>query len=222
VKNRTERSYWGLITLIAEVDAGALALPRELAPLYAKVKAHTARAEKLIPQASILRRGPHYASKELRAKCDLMREAYMIPIGRAGRKHLRFTSAPARAFKTPPKRSTPSQLVASARAMAKAVRPHWKHFAEIGFARDAAAKMMKSAIEIEKSLKDGDVARRISTKHLREIESEVRAARQIIDIMDGMMLAHSRGDDGYVLLKAWRHAKRIPKKMGRPRKRREA
>jgi hypothetical protein len=221
MKHKTERASRSIFAVRNMVDGEILELPSNLRPLYARLRTVASRLEALQFEEFSLSGDKRRRTMQGRMGADTarwrdrLREDFLIPLGRAGKKLLKHSPGSWRAFETPPKRSTAEVVVASARAMAKASRAHWKLFVEVGFARNFAARMLKAANELEQRSATGVVARRERSRVLREIEGEVRKGRAILDLMDGLMIAHGREDE--VLLSTWKRSKRIPGRIGRPR-----
>lgn len=224
MKQKAQRSLESVLA-VANLDRQlATGLPAPLVPLHRKLKVHADRLnryyrDELVDGGIVRRRGrtgQGAAGNDLRRKRDLLREDYLIPMGRAGRKVLKFAPGAERAFQAPPKRSTAQEVVARARAMAKAARPRWRLFIDIGFPKDGAAKMIAAANELDKMASRGLWAREERTTRLRDLEKDLRAARAIIDVMDAIATTLGRSDPQFLF--QWRRAKRIPKKLGRPKK----
>ncbi len=224
MKDKTKRSLESVLKACEVERFLKRELPAPLKPLLRKLNVHAERLRQLRQEEILYEREGRRqvqgmqgaAGKDLRRKRDLLREDYLLPLGRAGRKVLKFAPGAEHAFEVPPKRSTAQEVVASARAMAKASRTRWRLFMDIGFPKDGVAKMMAAAKELDQMASRGTWARKERTGRLRDLERELRSARAIMDVMDAMITSLGRTDRD--LLFQWRHAKRIPKKLGRPRK----
>ncbi len=188
----------------------------EIRPLSGKLGTHVERIQALYVSEQMTKRRPKDdKGPAMRRLAAEIRRKHLIPIGRAAKRIFRFVPGKEHAVVVPPARATPADVVKAARSTLKAVRGAVKLFVEIGFAPNFMQECSARTDQLEKLVTSHQNHRSEHPGIVKALRSEVNAARDIIEVMDGLL-----GAAGYdsVELMPWRLAKRVGKRIGRPPK----
>lgn len=146
-----------------------------------------------------------------------LRVVHLLRIRKRGRVLLKGLPGIDESLRVPHDRAPNDDLIAAAKRIADAVRPHAKAFHRAKFARDFIKRMERAADTLAKAAgapPDARSDRPLATKKLKDA---IKDARLVVDSLDGLMAAHypPRSPE----LRTWRKAKRVGARIGRPRKR---
>jgi hypothetical protein len=107
-------------------------------------------------------------------------------------------------------------LEATARIL-KNLRPHLKTLYKNGVSRESITQIETTAKALAAKLADGDTTIARRSRATSSIPDAIRKARRIVTALDDAIRLEFRED--MQLLLQWQSAKRVPRKLGRPKKR---
>lgn len=183
-----------------------------------RLQAHHAKIGKLVLEDYGSEKSQGQSGRELHRLMDRMRLEHMIRLARTGKKLLKFAPGGERIGRAPGTRATADEVVKAARRMHKAAKPHRAYLIDVGFEDDFFARFKNDTDELARMSATWDAARKRRTLMLRELDAEVRAARGVIDVMDGMLMPHLKPRANHSDAFMWKQARRVPGKLGRPKK----
>lgn len=143
-----------------------------------------------------------------------LRRKHLLPIVTRGKVLLRGLPGIREELRLPRVRDTDAEWVAAARRIAKAVRPHKKVFLAAHFAPDFLSQLDAAVRQLQVMSRSENARRTRLTLSTRGLADSLRHCRDLIASIDSLLMASDGIDE--VWLKTWRHAKRIPKRVGRP------
>lgn len=150
-----------------------------------------------------------YARRELRV-------AHLLPITRRGKLLLKGLPGIADALRVPHAHAPDAELLAATRRVAKAIRPHARAFRDAGFTKDFIAQLERAAKALAAKTANTDTMIGRRARATASLPAALAHAREIIAAIDSLVATELAGD--VIALQLWRNAKRIPARMGRPRK----
>lgn len=145
-----------------------------------------------------------------------LRRKHLLPLSRRARLLLKGYPGIEESLRVPHARADVKAHVAAARRLTKALRPHARVFLSAGFGKSFLTDCDQAARELAAVHANPDTARNRRSVATRSIADKIREAREIIAAIDAHVNAEL-GDDP-VLVARWKMAKRVPSRMGRPRK----
>jgi hypothetical protein len=107
-------------------------------------------------------------------------------------------------------------LEATARIL-KNLRPHLKTLYRNGISRESITRIETTAKALKAKLADGDTAIVRRSRATSSIPDAIRKARLVVRALDDTIRLEFPGDQQMQFL--WQDAKRVPRKLGRPKKR---
>lgn len=155
-----------------------------------------------------------------------LRQKHLLPIVTRGKVLLKGLPGIREELRLPRVRATDAEWIAAARRVAKVVRPHRKVFLEAHFAPDFLRQLDVAAKQLQVATRSENARRVELSRSTRGVAETLRHCRDLVAAADALLMAS--GDVDETALKMWRKAKRIPKRVGRPprkkarRERREA
>ena len=179
--------------------------------LSAKLAQHAKRVAEAMRgelSASTQRR----VSKLDQRKKEELRRVYLKIIVTNGRQTMLSKPGADRAFRMPKSRDSVEKVVAAARAMIKIAAPEKKLFADV-VAPDFFAKARALTNELAAGAQAGATGRKDWTRAIQLAEKELRAGRQVIELMSAIVDAEFAGSR---VQHEWRLSVRVGKRMGRP------
>lgn len=199
--------------------AHAAAVP-EVAALAQRLARHAERIEALwntegfasLHQVSAVARNLAHLKRTLR-------EGHLKRIAKAGRKLMKKVPGVARAFSVPAGNAPAERLVASARAMLKAVHPARKLFHEAGFARNFEKSCADAAATLAHAAGESRTERRHGARLRREMADETSKGRALIEVIDAVLEPRCAADS--IFATDWKAATRVGRRIGRPPQRRD-
>ena len=96
------------------------------------------------------------------------------------------------------------------------LRPHLRTLSRAGFPKDAIPQLQALARALEAKSQDGDTAIARRSSATRSIPEALRRGRKLVSALDSIIKAEFAKD--LEVLHKWDRAKRIPRKLGRPRR----
>lgn len=191
----------------------------EIATLARRLLRHAERVTALSSQEYSATRNASRGEAALiaRRKADL-RETHLKRIAKAGRKLMRNVPGVARALAVPAKSAPADSLVASARAMVKAVRPARKLFVEAGFAPDFDKACANAANALAHAARESGSSAARTARVRRDLADAIRDGRATIEVIDAVLQPRFALDSGLAI--EWRSATRVGRRAGRPPRRR--
>ena len=148
-----------------------------------------------------------------------LRTIHLLPLSRDGKRLLKGLPGIADSLRVPHMRSTADELLDAAERIFDNIEPHAATFRKSGYPRSFLADGRRAAKALRTAAKkyEAEPPPRFSpaTIPLKDMLAEGRA---IIDAVDSHVAAEFRHDRGN--LRIWRTAKRIPRHVGRPKRRR--
>lgn len=183
----------------------------------ARLDAAEARLQALVDEQTNARMQVPADAREIEWLRRTLRERWMIPVGRAGKRLLRFAPGAERALTVPKKHASVETLLAAAQRMASCVRRHTRLFVNVGFPRDFLAQLRAATQAVRARVARTGSARRRYAKATAALAREFAHVQRDIFILDAL-LANAPSDNP-TLLANWRHARRTYRRMGRPGKR---
>jgi hypothetical protein len=170
-----------------------------------------------VTQGSDLQRPSTFEVVEYR-KAEL-RTTHLMAISKDGKRLLKGLPGIADGLRVPHMRDGADKLLKAAERIFANVEPHAATFREAGFPRSflADGRRAAKALAIAAKRYDAEPPTRFSpaTRTLKDVLAE---GRSIISAIDGHLVAEFHQDRGD--LEIWRTAKRIPRHLGRPKRRR--
>jgi hypothetical protein len=166
---------------------------------------------------------PH-SGVPMRDRTDDLRLSHMLPLSRRGRTLFRGEVKMENALRVPHARARPAVVVAAARAMAKAIRPHRSLFIEADAPKNFLTDLQAATARLAAFVKAADERLTVSPATFRELRDQIRRGREEIAVADGQVVAWLRtlpAARRSILEVQWRGARRIGARIGRPRKRRK-
>lgn len=149
--------------------------------------------------------------------CEELRIRHLIPICRQGVHLLRGLPGIREALRIPHNSASAEEHLAAVKRVSDAVRPHVAAFHQAKYSRGFLTQLQRAAKKLERaSANPGSNRARLSIL-TREIAADVRAGRGTIARLDAVIKAEFHDDPE--LLADWARHKRIPARIGRPRKR---
>ena len=145
----------------------------------------------------------------------VLRRQYMIPLVRTARRELLGAPGAERALVVPHASRSHGEVVAAAERLLKYVRPHQKLLTSAGFDRSFFAELRERVRELKHMTTTTAEFRTAHARATRELRLELQRANETVRIIDGLLLA--RADRNDHLAARWKHATRLPKRIGRPK-----
>jgi hypothetical protein len=99
--------------------------------------------------------------------------------------------------------------------MADALMPHTRLLVSAGVNKDVLRQMRHEARGLALTTKENVESRRRRRQATAGLAAELKKGTAIVAVMEGMVMLHDRSN-----IEEWRIMRRIPKKVGRPRRRR--
>ncbi len=186
--------------------------------LVARLEAVVARCEALREEQAAARRLLRLDTHDIRPLRSALRERHMIPIGRAGKRLMKFAPGAERAFTVPKKRATMAALLEAAESMLKYVQRHARLFISSGFEKDFVARLRLAIEALRERTSRAGKGRQRGTRATTGLKRELSKGSDIVTILDALLGAKLHGDG--VLATLWRQASRMEKRLGRPKQRR--
>ena len=158
-------------------------------------------------------------SRKIESLREELRVKHLIPISREGKRRLKGTPGIADALHVPHKRAKDTELLDAAARILENAEPHAAVFRKALFPRDFITRARRAAKALAKE--HAANANRPPVRGSRathDLKAALSEGREIIRSIDGIVEAEFFDDT--VTLHVWRKARRIPKKAGRPKKRR--
>lgn len=143
-----------------------------------------------------------------------LRRERMIPMARLMKRLLAFAPGVERVLRVPHARADALTIATAALEMAKVMEPHMALLLSAGVSPTSAADLRAEAERLALTLKGADEARELRGQLTREIAEEMKSAMATLEVIDGMMVVHYARNP--VLLKHWKHRRKVGKRMGRP------
>jgi hypothetical protein len=144
-----------------------------------------------------------------------LRRDYMIPLTRSGRQLFRFASGVEKTLKVPHARASHRELVTSAEVMLQAVRPHRALLVAAGFSKTFLTEFRDLTRDLKRIATTSSARQAKFARVSRALREELATASETLSILDGLVLA--RADRDATLAKTWKDTVRTPKRLGRPR-----
>jgi hypothetical protein len=158
-------------------------------------------------------------AKRIKILREELRVRYMLRISRRAKVLLTGVAGIREDFHVPHAKASTKELIDAARRIAKHYRTYEKSFLGVGYAKDLGSKFEATIDAFEKWSANADTAisrRSFATKSLPE---ELALARNIIGSIDATVRSELADDE--VAVRTWKPAKRVPGRIGRPKKRRK-
>jgi hypothetical protein len=146
-----------------------------------------------------------------------LRVVHLLRIRKRGRVLLKGLPGIDDSLRVPHDRAPTQDLIAAAKRIADAVRPHAKAFYAANFAKDFIKRMERAADALAKAAAAPPDAKTDKPRATRDLKDAISDARLVVDSLDGLMAAHYPRRS--VVLVNWKKAKRVSARIGRPRKR---
>jgi hypothetical protein len=147
-----------------------------------------------------------------------LRTRHLLPITRRGRLVLKGYPGIEESLRLPHARADVKTHVAATRRIVKTLRPHSAAMIDAGFHKGFLTECERAARAMAERNDSPDTNRNRRSLATRSLAEAIRKGRDIIDVIDSHVNAELAHDN--LLLGRWRYAKRVPGRMGRPRKRR--
>jgi hypothetical protein len=146
-----------------------------------------------------------------------LRRKHLLPIARRAKLLLKGYPGIEESLRVPHARADAAKHVDATKRIVKALRPHAAEFHAAGFRKTFLGDCEQVARALAARNANPDTARSRRAIATRSIPETIRDAREIIAVID----AHVNAElgDNRPLMAKWRMSKRVPARMGRPRKR---
>jgi hypothetical protein len=203
---------------VIQFAKASLAEERRFDSLVARLEAVVARCVALREEQAAARRLLGLDTHDIRPLRSALRERHLIPIGRAGKRLMKFAPGAERAFAVPKKRATMAALLEAAESMLKYVQRHARLFIGSGFEKDFVARLRLAIEALRERTSRAGKGRQRGTRATASLKRELSKGNDMITILDALLGEKLHGDG--VLATLWRHASRVEKRLGRPKLRR--
>jgi hypothetical protein len=155
---------------------------------------------------------------EIRELCTGLREGHMLGIVRLGKEVFKWAPGAGKHLKVPHARKKATTLVYAAERLAKWLRPHRRVFRAEGLAGDFLGEFKRAIRVLKARVRRNDTMMAKRKAATAAIKRELPAARRRVAVVDALLLPFLRKNPRLAV--EWRLAKRVPKRQGRPSKRR--
>jgi hypothetical protein len=200
--------------------AMAFGLSRRMDPELVAAHADIARAYEKINKANV--RGiiagadRELRRRRLRTARLTLRQQHLLKIRKRGKFLLRGLSGIERELRVPHYRASNEDLLAAARRIAKAVRPHAAVFYEANFPKDFLKQLKHAADAVARAAAEPIAPEDDGPLITRALKEALREGRLAVDAFDALVVAKYAKNSGE--LHAWKGSKKIRGRMGRPPK----
>jgi hypothetical protein len=113
--------------------------------------------------------------------------------------------------------ATNEVLIEAAKRIIKNIRPHLKTLHKAGLPKDAIPQLQSSVNAMVAKMKDGDTVIARRSRATASLPDELRRGRKVIKAIDSTIKIEFA--DNPAALTRWAQMNRVPRKLGRPRKR---
>jgi hypothetical protein len=187
--------------------------PPLLASLKAELATSVARLHELGNEQHIAAKYVRHSSVE--SLRQHMRRRMMMPAVRMARSYLRFAPGAEQVLRVPHARASTVAVAARGHELATMMEPHVDVFASAGFGTGFIADLRERADDLANAGARLEEARQRLSRSTIDVREELKNAKRIVDVMDGIFRHHSSAGD----LEQWRWACRVYSRLGRPRER---
>ena len=144
-----------------------------------------------------------------------LRVNHLLRIRKQGRVLLKGLPGIDDALRVPHDRAPNKELVAAAKRIAEAIRPHARAFYRAKFPKDFIKRMERAAAALDKTADAPISQTNDRPRATRALKEAVQDGRLAVDGLDGLIVAAF--PRGAHQIKTWKAAKRIGRRIGRPR-----
>jgi hypothetical protein len=216
MNSRQERVRTSIDGVLGCLGRPPFIIPR-LAPLRRELAAKRLEIQSLAVTQSV-DTGRSRDVRKIEGLREELRARHLIPISREGNRLLKGMPGIAESLRVPHKRVKDEDLLKASARILKNAEAYAPVFRKALFHRDfiKRARRAADALAIEQAID----AKRPTTRGSRatnDLKVTLAECREIIRSIDGLVEAEFFGDS--TALHVWHVSKRIPKKMGRPKKR---
>ncbi len=145
-----------------------------------------------------------------------LRHNHLLPIARKGRDLLEGMPGINESLRVPHARAKDDEQLAAAKRIAEAVRPFARAFVRAKFKKNFITQLERAAAALERGTASTDTMISRGSQATADLRRELAHARKLIATVDSLVVAEFWLDKD--VLSLWRNAKRIPRQLGRPRK----
>jgi hypothetical protein len=154
----------------------------------------------------------------IRNLAEELREDQLMPIVRRAKSIVRNQPKREEMLKVPHKHATGDETAAYALALAAWLQKYSTAFVDVGFSKDFLKKLAASATTLAAACKHSGSQRRARTQATAAIEQDLQRGVVLRSAIDGVLQPFFKTVKG--LRFAWKLARRVQKRRGRPKKRR--
>jgi hypothetical protein len=148
-----------------------------------------------------------------------LRARHLMPISREGKRLLKGMPGIDDALRIPHKRAKDDELLDASARILENVEPHAAVFRKALFHRDFIKRARRAADALAKEqVINANRPPARGSRATTDLKVALAEGREIIRSIDGLIEAEFFGNSA--ALQVWKGSKRVPKKMGRPKKRR--
>jgi len=194
-------------------------MPPTLAHAAADLQAAYDELRRQEATQDIARRSLGAHGKSLAITRRNLREKHLLPIVRRGKVLLKGWPGIREELRLPRVRASDAEWVAAARRIAKAMRPHKKVFLNAQFSPDFLQGLERAARELHATSRSENAQATQRALSTRAVAEGLRHCRDLVAAIDSLAVA---ADVDPRWLALWRKAKRIPKRVGRPPRKKTA
>ena len=186
--------------------------------MTAKLKSLRATIKRIETLQQQQQQAAHAMSGGVEAKKRLLRRQVMLPLSHFARPHLDFAPGVERALTVPHASASALRVAKAGIALADALAPHTRHLVSAGADREMLKRLRTDARALALVARRTDAARQRRSALTRDIAAALEKGKNTVDTIEGMVELRYAGQSGK--LDVWRKARRVSKRIGRPRKRR--
>lgn len=211
-QERTVRSFENVLIFLDQglLDSEPPLLKEKRRELSASIK----RLEELGTQQWIANPKGRAKARELSRK---LRQDTMMPLVRIAKLLLKFAPGAERALRVPHARADMMTVATTALEMAKVLKPHTDLLVSAGFPKTVIADLEASARRVADGARGSASARENRGRLAREVAHELKEAMKTVTVIEGIVMLHSTP----MIRKAWKERRRVPRRMGRPKQKRQ-
>lgn len=196
------------------------AMPPAVAHNYEELRTAFQEVRKHSTEQTIARNTLGVHGRSLAQTRRDLRQKHLLPIVSRGKVLLKGLPGIQDELRLPRVRASDAEWLAAAKRVAKAVRPHRKVFLEARFAPDFLQRLDDAARALQVKSRSENAAVERRAVETRALAASLRHCRELVASIDSLVMASDDIDPVWLI--GWRHSKRIPKRVGRPPRKKAA
>lgn len=215
MNNRQERTLASFLSVLQFLDRHPI---RPEPPLLTEKRAELQEAMDRIRKLGGEQNSAKRATKGyVEHKRRRLRRDRMMPLVRIAKPILAFAPGAEAALRVPHARADALTVAAAGLRMATALERHAGLLASAGYPKTFLAEFKAESRELALVARKSEDARKRRTSLTREIAAEFKKAMKTVTVIEGLVMLHLGTNK--IAVEYWRGRRRVPSRMGRPKKR---